>query len=162
MNNRTKKITLSVIALLALSFIGGGFYIVSAEAPLEEPFDEQPLRAFFGLRPGCIVRQLSEEQRTELLNVIKDMREQGSTREEILDYVKEYLEENDIECPRPELTEEQLEALEQLRKDVREYAENRAEELGIELPPMRGPFFHRFGMMARWRRGHCGFNQADN
>jgi len=162
MNNKNKTIALSLAAILTLSFIAGGFYLVSADPPLEEPVNGLPFKGFFGWQPGCVLQQLTEEQRTELMETIREMREEGSTREEIRDYVQEYLEENDIQCPWPGLTEEEKEAWRQLRSDVREYAESRAEELGIELPPWRGPFFHRARRAARWRRGFCGFGNGQS
>ncbi|MBD3206058.1 hypothetical protein GF319_06910 [Candidatus Bathyarchaeota archaeon] len=162
MNKKNRKIALSLAALLAVSFIAGGFYIVSADQPLEEPTNAPSLGGFFGWHPGCILHQLTEEQRTELMESISEMREEGSTREEIREYVKGYLEDNEIYCPWSELSEEEKEAWRQLRSDVREYAESRAEELGIELPPWRGPFFHRVHRVARWRRGFCGFGNGRN
>jgi hypothetical protein len=57
----------------------------------------------------------------------------------------------------PEMTEEQLEALQQLREDVQAYAQKRATELGLELP--ENGFFGGRGMRFRGFMGGCGFRE---
>lgn len=60
--------------------------------------------------------------------------------------IKAFIEENGIECQKPELTEEQLEALQELREKMKEKRENG------EFPEgMRGP------RMCFGRRGCMGF-----
>lgn len=166
MNNRNKKLVLLTAALLTLSLIVGGLYIASAESV--EHVDEDsnpPFRGPFGWRkPGGLWNFLNEEQRTELKEAIQALREEGSSLEDIREYIMNYLEEIGIEpvwpevngfgAFRPDLSEEQLEAWEQLRSDVQEYAEKRAGELGIELPP-NGFLFPRMGRRARWGAGIC-------
>lgn len=105
---------------------------------------------------------LSDEQRAELEEAIQALRTTNATRVEIREYIDDFLEENGAECEppvaieRPELSEEKLELLEQLMDDVKSYAQQRAEELGLELPedfsfgpegaihgPLRGRGFSR-------------------
>ena len=54
---------------------------------------------FMGRHRGRILDQLTEEQKTELLQKIKELRESGATRNEIRDMVHEQLKEWGIETP---------------------------------------------------------------
>jgi hypothetical protein len=145
MNKRNKTLVLSTIAILAFSFIIGSIYLASAES-YEEENDAYPSFTPFGWKkPGGMMGLLDDEQKAELKESIEALQHEGASFEEIREYVRNYIEEQGIELPdpeqmKPELTEEQLELYEQLRKDVQEYAEKRAEELGIELIPHHGFF----------------------
>jgi len=54
---------------------------------------------FMGRHKGRILDQLTEEQKTELLQKIKELRESGATRNEIRDMIHEQLKEWGIETP---------------------------------------------------------------
>ena len=146
MNKRNKTLVLSTVAIIAFSFIIGSIYLVSAESDEEENDNYFPLSPFGIKKPGGMMGLLEEKQRTELKEGLDALREEGASCEEIREYIQNYMLEQGIEPPkpeqmRPELTEEQLELLyKQLQEDVQEYAEKRAEELGIELPKNHGFF----------------------
>jgi hypothetical protein len=156
-----KTIALSTVLILALSLSLGGIYLVSAQTEQEDANASETPVLKHRRGPGFL-SLLSDEQRAELEETIQALREENATRVEIREYIDDFLEENGVECEspvaveRPELSEEQLELLEQLREDVKSYAQRRAEELGLELPehfsfgpggaihgPMRGHGFQR-------------------
>ncbi|MBN2336379.1 hypothetical protein JXL21_12535 [Candidatus Bathyarchaeota archaeon] len=163
MNKNRKALALTSVLLLTLTIAVGGLYLASADAGEDDATSSDPPQGW--LRPrmgGRMMGSLDEELRTELMDTVQAMSDEGATREEIAEYVKSFLEENGVE-PCPQLSEEQLEAMQQLREDVEAYAEQRAEELGIELPPMgffgggrmgssHGP---RMGFGFRGQRGAC-------
>jgi len=75
------------------------------------------------------------------------MREEGVTFDKTREYVQAYLKELGVECQRPELTDEQHKALQQLREEIqelmeggaapdeiREYLDHKTEEGVVELP----------------------------
>jgi len=152
------------VLLLTITLTVGGLYLVSAETSEDNATSSDAPQGWLRWRMGGrMMGSLDEELRSELMSSVQAMRDEGATREEIAKYVKSFLDENGVEsCP--ELSEEQLEAMQQLREDVEAYAEQRAEELGIELPPMgilggghmgfsHGPKMS-FGF--RGQRGPCG------
>ena len=155
MNKTYKKAALITTLVLALSLAVGGIYLASAQTEDENvdslPFFGRFRRGFDGPMFGAI----DEELRAGMQETIQAMRGEDASCEEIREYIQGFLEENDIESKRPELTEEQLEALQQLHEDVQAYAQKRAEELGLELSE-NGLFF---GHMMRLQgfRGRCGF-----
>jgi hypothetical protein len=153
-----KKATLIATLVLVFSLSVGGIYIVSAQTEGEEGFGSVPFfdrfRRGFG---GPMFGALDEELRVELQETILAMRDEGASSEEIREYIKGFMEENGVESHMPELTEEQQEALKQLREDVQAYAQKRAEELGLELP--ENGFFGGRGMRFRGFMGSCGFKR---
>jgi hypothetical protein len=158
MRKKYQKATQFTVLLLAISIAVGGIYLVSAETEDEVSSDSIPFfgkfhRGFVGPMFGA----LSDELRTEMHETIQTMKDEDASYEEIHEYIQGFLEENGIEAKRPELTEEQLEALQQLREDVQTYAQKRAEELGIELP--ENGFFSGRGMRFRGLLKGCGFKR---
>jgi hypothetical protein len=159
MNKTYKKAALIATLVLVLSLAVGGIYLASAQTEEEIvnslPFFGRFRRGFDGPMFGA----LDEELRAEMQETIQAMREEGASCEEIREYIQGFLEENGIEPQRPELTEEQLEALQQLHEDVQAYAQKRAEELGLELSENGFLFGH--GMRFRGFRGSCSFKGHD-
>lgn len=150
MNGRNKVIALTSVLLLTLSLVVGGAYVASADTDQDDAPSSNPPEFMNGWRRGPFVGCLEEEQRQELKETLDAMREEGATFDEIREYVQAYLEELGVECRRPELSDEQLDALQQLRdeiqelrnsgatpEEIKEYLDQKAEELGIELPPRR-------------------------
>ena len=128
--NKTNK-TYALITILILTLSLGGIYMVSAETE-EEDIAIAPLwmpRRGFGPMFGSLDDPLMEE----LKETVQTMRDEGVTREEIREYIQDFLEENGIEPVKPELNEEQLALMKQLHEEVREFAQQRAEELGLEM-----------------------------
>jgi hypothetical protein len=161
MHKTRKKVALFTALVLALTLAVGGIYLVSAETG-EEASDSATLfgrfRRGFG---GPMLGAVDDELRAEMQETIKAMRDEGASFEEIREYIQGFLEENGIEPKRPELTEEQLEAYQQLREDVKAYAQKRAAELGLELP--ENGFLGGRGMRFRGFIGGCGFRgQVEN
>ncbi len=99
--------------------------------------------------------ELTEEQQAELREMTSEMREDGTTRDEIRDAVHALLEEWGIDIPEPgegrrtppfwdDLTEEQRETLQDMisemredgatREEIREAVHEQLTEWGIELP----------------------------
>jgi DNA-binding transcriptional MerR regulator len=157
LNERNKALALTSVLLLMLSLVVGGVYAASADTDQDDAPGSDPPEYMNRWRRGPFVGCLDEEQRQELKESVDAMREEGATFDEIREYVQAYLEELGIECQmpeqpdelhqRPELTDEQLEALRQLRDgiqelrdsgatpgEIKEYLDQKAEELGIELP----------------------------
>jgi len=145
--------------------------MASADTDQDDAPGSDPPEFMNRWRRGPFVGCLDEEQRQELKETLDAMREEGATFDEIREYVQAYLEELGIECQRPELpdelhqrpelTDEQLEAIRQLRDEVQELRDSgatpeeikecldqKAEELGIELPLRH----HAMGL--------CGFRGA--
>jgi hypothetical protein len=151
-----KKAALFTALVIAFSLAVGGIYLVSAQIEDEDSSDSIPffgrVRRGFG---GPMFGVLDEELRVEMQETIQAMRDEGASPEEIREYIKVFLEENGIEHQMPEFTEEQLEALHQLREDVKAYAQKRAAELGLELP--EHGFFGGRGMKFRGFMGGCSF-----
>jgi hypothetical protein len=151
-NKTQKTIVLSAVLILAFSLTLGGIILISAETEQEDTYaSDNPV--FRHKRGPRFMSMLSDEQRTELDEAIQAMREANATEDEIREYIENFLEENGVEFEppvapeRPELSDEQLELLEQLREDVKSYAQQRAEELGLDLPEDffsfgRGGAFH--------------------
>jgi len=170
MNVMNNKLALYLGTLLAFSLFVGSIYIVSADSAnmVDEDLDS-PFSCPIGWRRrGGVWKLLDEEQRSELQEELEALREEGATFKEIQEYIRNYLEKNGIEYNwpelpeetgpkplRPELTEEELEAWEQFRSDVREYAVKRAEELGLELPKNGGFPFFRWGRWPNRGAGIC-------
>ena len=157
-----KTVVLGTVLVLALSLAVGGIYLVSAETGEEEvpdyviPFSK--LRRGFG---GSMFGGIDDELRAEMQETIQTMRDEGASFEEIRQYIQGFLEENGTELHRSELTQEQLEAFIQLHEDVKAYAQNRAAELGLELPG--NGFFGGHGMGFRGfmrGNGHRGYIQG--
>lgn len=149
LNRRTKATALSSVLLLALSLVGGSLYMVAAESDQDNATVSNPPTCMGGWRMrGHFLDGLDEEQRQELKETVDAMRAEGATREEIRAYIQEYLKELGVECQVPQLTDEQLEGLEQLRAEVEELIKQRLEELGIDESFMgRLPgFSHRGGV----------------
>lgn len=154
MNKTQKTIALSAVLILAISLTIGGIILISAKTEQEDTYaSDNPV--FRHKRGPRFMSMLSDEQRVELDEAIQAMREANVAEDEIREYIENFLEENGMEfeppmaAERPELSDEQFELLEQLREDVKSYAQQRAEELGLELPenffsfgrggPLRGP-----------------------
>jgi hypothetical protein len=151
--NKRNAIILTSVLLLTFSFLAGGIIISSADTSEENDkvSENPPIKHYRGFC-GPMFGAIDDELRVEMHETIKKMKDEGAIFEEIREYIQNFLIENGIEPKRPELTEEQLEALKQLREDVRAYAEKRAAELGLELP--ENGFFGGCGMGFRgFRRG---------
>lgn len=132
-----KTIVLTSVLLLALSFVVGGIYLVSAQRMEEETTDLSFPKVMGGWRiKGHFFHQLDEDQAEGLKDIIEEMKSEGAEHDEIRAAVQEYFEELGLEFQRPELTEEQRKGLEQLRAEIRELVKQRTEELGIEFPVM--------------------------
>ena len=147
MDGRNKTLLLTSVLLLMLSVVVGGVYMASAETDQDDAPGSNPPKFINSWRRGPFVGCLDERQRQELMETLSEMREDGATFDEIREYVQAYLGELGVECPRPELTDDQIEALQQLRgeiheireggatpEEIREYLTQKAEELGVELP----------------------------
>ncbi|HUV54640.1 MAG TPA: hypothetical protein VMW03_05500 [Candidatus Krumholzibacteriaceae bacterium] len=161
MKGRNKALALTSVLLLTLSLVVGGVYMTSADTDQDDAPSSDPPEIMNRWRRGPFVGCIDEEQRQELKETLDAMREEGATFDEIREYVQAYLEELGVECQRPELSDEQLDALQQLRdeiqmlrysgatpEEIREYLDQKAEELGIELP------------LRRQARGFGGFKGA--
>ena len=140
MNGRKKSITLASVLLLAISLLMGSIYFASAESEEENTTSSPYLMGSWRMRGHSLFGVLNEDQRQELKETIEMMREEGATSEEIRNYIKEYLDDIGIEFQAPELTEEQLQGLEQLRAEIQELIKQRTEELGIDFPLMENGF----------------------
>jgi len=146
MNKTKKTIALTSVLLITLALVVGGITMVYAETDQDET-DIVPHQSRFGWKMhGPFMGCLDEEQRQEMKDIIDEMREEDAAPEEIRETIKEFMDENGIECQKPELTEEQLEALKELREKMKEKREN-----GEFHEGMRGP---RMGL---GRRGGTGF-----
>ncbi len=139
MRKTHRNIALSAVLLLALTVALGGIFMVSAETDDDALTEPPTCRPRF--REPML--EIDEQLREEMHETVQSMREEGTTREEVREYVQGFLEENGVEIERPELSEEEKAAREQLREEVQAYAQRRAEELGIELH--EGGF--KFGML---------------
>jgi len=134
----SKATALTSVLLLALSLAGDCIYFVAAESDQDDAtVNDPPTRLGGWMRRNHFLEGLDEEQRQELMETIDSMRDEGATQEEIREYIQAYLEELGIEyqepsTTRPQLTDEQLEGLEQLRAEVEELIKQRLEELGID------------------------------
>ena len=130
---RTKTTALASVLLLALSLVGGGMCMVAAESDQDNAtVSNHPTRMGGWRMRGLMLGCLDEEQRQELKGTVDAMREEGATREEIKAYVQEYLEGLPVERQIPQLTDEQMEGLRQLRAEVQELIQRRLGELGID------------------------------
>ena len=137
MNGRTKAVALASALLIALSFVAGGLSLVAADTDQDDATASNPPNYVGGWRMrGPMLSCLDEEQRQELTETVDAMREEGASQEEIRDYVQAYLEELGVECQMPQLTDEQMEGLRQLRAQVQELIQRRLGELGIDRPLM--------------------------
>ncbi|MFH2110325.1 MAG: hypothetical protein ABIJ47_03575 [Candidatus Bathyarchaeota archaeon] len=137
MNGRTKAVALTSVLLIALSLAAGGLSMVAAETDQDDATASNPLNYVGGWRMrGPMLGCLDEEQRQELKETVDAMREEGASQEEIKEYVQAYLEELGVECRMPQLTDEQMEGLRQLRAQVQELIQRRLGELGIDRPLM--------------------------
>lgn len=106
--------------------------MVAAETDQDDATASNPPDYVGGWRMrGFMLGCLDEEQRQELKETVDAMREEGASQEEIREYVQAYLEELGVECQMPQLTEEQMEGLRQLRAEVQELIQRRLGELGI-------------------------------
>jgi hypothetical protein len=152
MNGRTKVVALASVLLIALSFVGGSLYLAAAESNQDDATTDPPSVLGGWRMRGLMLGCLDEEQRQELKETIDAMREEGATQEEIRAYIQEYLEGLGVECQMPQLTDEQVEGLKQLRAEIRELVQRRLGELGIDAPLMG----HRLGF------GHIGCMRTHN
>ena len=147
MNGRNKTLVLTSVLLLMLSVVAGGIYMASAETDLDDAPGSDPPKFMNGWRRGPFVGCLDEGQRQELKETLSEMREEGATFDEIREHVQAYLEELGVECQKPELSDEQIEALQQFREElqelreggatpeeIKEHLNQKAEEFGVELP----------------------------
>lgn len=106
--------------------------IKTAVADLLREWGFEPLAGPKG-RPGWMA-QLSEEQRQQVRSLIEELKADGATREEIHVAVTEMLSEWGIEAPerprqnrRPQLSEDQRQALRELRESMKEQGKSRQE-----------------------------------
>ena len=167
MNGRNKTLALTSVLLLMLSVVVGGVYMASAETDQDDAPGSNPPELMNSWRRGLFVGCLDEGQRQELKETLSARREEGATFDEIRKYVKDYLEGLGVECQRPELSDDQLEALQQLKEEIqelresgatpeeiREYLDQKAEELGVEPPTRRqAGFFGGYkGALGRGRK----------
>jgi len=155
LNGRTKATALTSVLLLALSLVGGGLYVVAAESDQDNATVSNPPTFMGGWRMrGHFLGGLDEEQRQEFKETIDAMREEGATQEEIRAYIQEYLEGLGVECQMPQLTDEQVEGLRQLRVEIQELVQRRLGELCIDAPLMgRGLGFGHIGGMRTHNQG---------
>jgi len=135
---------------------------------------------FTGMRGGAhpwmngfnFASSLSDEEIEQVKAVLeeaKELRESGASLLEVREFIEAELEELGITLPerpeRPALTDEQMEALEELRQtieqmkldgasceEIREYVSGFLEELGLDFP-RQGARVQRF----RGFRGGCGW-----
>lgn len=136
MNGRTKAVALASALLVALSLVGGSLYLAAAE-PNEDDASTGLTGIMAGWRTrGLFLGCLDEEQRLELKETLDGMRDEGASQEEIRAYAQEYLEGLGIEYRMPQLTDEQVEGLRQLRAEIQELVQQRLGELGIDAPLM--------------------------
>lgn len=139
MNKTKKTLALGTVLVLAVTLTLGGYILVSAQTTVDTETSETPYPLMHRPHGMESLSQLTDEQRAEVETTIQEMCELNATREEIRAYVDEYLEANGIdyyppEKLMPEVSEEQMALLQQLQEEVREFAEKRAQELGLELP----------------------------
>lgn len=175
MNERNKTLALTSVLLLTLSLVVGDMHFASADTNKDDTPRPDPPEFVNRWRRGPFFGCLDEEQRQELKESLEALREEGATFDEIKEYVQAYLEELGVDCqrpgppdglPRPELTDDQLEVLQQLREkiqelrdggatpeEIREYLDQKAKELGIEPPtrPQAGCFGGSKGAKGRNR-----------
>ena len=170
-----KTLALGTVLLLTLSLAVGGIGRVSAHNP-----DALPQTGGEG-RGGRLIDLIGDEAALELHDAVLAMREEGSTFEEIRDYVQGYLEGLGVELPgaqgiwrgrgkpgkTPLIDQIGEEALQELRdavqdmretgashEEIRDFIHSSLEELGVELPEPRGEGFHLGKGMGR--RGFMG------
>jgi Spy/CpxP family protein refolding chaperone len=154
MNGRTKVVALTSVLLIALSFVGGSLYLAAAESNQDDATTDTPSVMGGWRMRGLMLGCLDEEQRQELKETIDTMREEGATQEEIRAYIQEYLEGLGVECQMPQLTDEQVEGLRQLRAEIQELVQRRLGELGIDAPLMgRGLGFGHIGGVRAHNQG---------
>ena len=110
MNKTKKTIALTSVLLITLALMVGGITMVYAESDQDETDIVPPQSRFCWKMHGPFMGCLDEEQRQELKDIIDEMCEEDAAPEEIHEAIKAFIEENRIECQKPELTEEQLEA----------------------------------------------------
>jgi hypothetical protein len=142
---KRKDLVLASVVLLALSFVAGGLYRTYAD--IEEGEESGfPFRRFIGgwRMRGRFFNCLEEEQAQELREMVEDMKADDAEPEDIRAAVQEYLEDHGVECDWPELTEEQVQGLEQLRVEIQKLVKQRTSELGIEFPEIGHAFSFRF------------------
>jgi hypothetical protein len=133
MNERTKAVALASVLLIALSLVAGNLSVVAAETDQDDAtVSNSPTRIGGWRMRGPMLGCLDEEQRNELKETMDSMRNEGATQEEIRAYVQAYLKELGVECRMPQLTDEQIEGLRQLRAEVQELIQRRLGELGID------------------------------
>jgi hypothetical protein len=168
--NKRKILVLSSVVLLFISLVAGGLYLTYAD--IEE--GEESNSPFNGFMGGWRMRRpffncLEEEQAQELREIIEALRADGAMPEDIRAAIREYFEDNGIECDWPMLTEEQIQGLKDLRAEIQELIKQRTSELGIELPEMgngfgfgyRGGFRGFHGMRHRFGIGFKGGSRGN-
>ena len=154
MNGRTKAVALASVLLIALSFVGGSLYLAAAKSNQDDATTDPPSVMGGWRMRGLMLGCLDEEQRQELKETIDAMRDEGATQEEIKAYIQEYLEGLGVEYKMPQLTDEQVEGLRQLRAEVQELIQRRLGELGIDRSFMgRGLGFGHMGGMRAYNQG---------
>lgn len=155
---KKKVLVITSVVLLALSFVAGGLYLTYAD--IEEGEESGlPFSKFMGdwRMRGRFFNCLEEEQAQELREMVEGMKADDADPVDIKAAVQEYLEDHDIECDRPELSETQIQGLEQLRAEIQELVKQRISELDIEFPEMD----HGFGLRFRSGvRGHTGMGHG--
>jgi len=145
MNGRTRAAALASALLIAMSLVAGGLSLVYAETDQGDAPPSSPINDLGGWRMrGPTLACLDEEQRQKLQEALDAMRDEDASHEEIREYVQMYLEEHDVERLQPQLTDEQMEGLRQLRAETQELIQRRLGELGIDRSFMeRGRKFCR-------------------
>lgn len=154
MDIKRQAILLSSVAILFLVF--SGILMVTAEIGDDNSYiNSGELPQGRRLRQGFL-STLTEEQRSEIMSKIQELKEAGATREEIKAEINAMLEEWGIEPPEfqgpswlDDLTDEQKEIIEQKVQEMKESGATREEiraeitamleEWGIEPPKCRGP-----------------------
>lgn len=149
MKTNKKTLALGMVLLLTLSAVGG-VYLVSAQPDESTPPEGK------GRREEHLIELIGEEAAQALIDTVEAMREAGSTREEIHEYVQGYLAELGVELPEPkgkghhngwlveQIGEEAAQALHDTvqamreegatHEEIREYVDSYLEELGVERP----------------------------
>jgi len=148
--------TIIVISLLALVLLVGSAFSTLNVFGVEKD-DDCLKRRCKVLNPW--MRELTDEQRQEIRDLLEEFRESGETREEVKVAIDSKLTEWGIEVPEegmrkrppwmPELTDEQKEKIKELveelkesgatKKEIKEAVGLKLEEWGIEIPERPNP-----------------------
>jgi len=140
-----------VISLLALVILIGSTFSTFNVFGVEKDNDGQKRRCRV---PNPWMRELTDEQRQEIRDLLEEFRESRATREEAKEAIDSKLTEWGIELPdkgmhkrppwMPELTDEQKEEIKELVEDMKESGATKEEikeaiglklgEWGVEIP----------------------------